>query len=134
MLFFRFECLRICKKAKLVSLKSSGWSEWRKFWIKTNCKSFREGRLVTCLASPIVYTPTKIAGLFKPAQHNTTHRQHPRSIWSTSTNGTCTSNPTVDKHNRLLYSLVDTRRRTTVRARSLGTGADVWRGTGRWVV
>ena len=42
-----------------------------KFWEKTNCKSFRQVRFITCLASPIIYTPRKKSGLFQPAQHNT---------------------------------------------------------------
>ena len=28
-------------------------------------------RFITCLVSPILYTPRKIPGLFQPAQHNT---------------------------------------------------------------
>ena len=42
------------------------------------------------------------------------NRQYLRSTWSTSTDDIHTSHLTVDKQNWLSYTLVDTRRRTTV--------------------
>ena len=90
-----------------------------------NSKSFREGTIVTSLAfcdfSYTIY-PEKNPGPLPASSSSqlSTHRkhlvhQHPR----------LTSHLTVDKQDWLLYSLVDTRRRTAVESTErLEAGAD----------
>ena len=57
----------INKKSKFVSHKLSRRSELRELGKKTNSESFREERIVTCLASCDFYTtPRKIPGIFQP--------------------------------------------------------------------
>ena len=95
------------------------------FGKKMNSKSFREGTIVTSLAfcdfSYTIY-PEKNPGPLPASSSSqlSTHRkhlvhQHPR----------LTSHLTVDKQDWLLYSLEDTRRRTTVESTETRNGS--WR-------
>ena len=89
----------------------------------------KDGRFATGAERPILNPstiyPEKNSAPF-PA--STTHRQHPRSTWSTSTDMPRTSQST--KQNWLSYSLIRHDDGPQPRERRHGTGAGLWRGRG----